>query len=85
MQSLCRRYLLQSVAGDDWRTVRDSHRLLIDAVFATDPEMTARTLAAMHGYASTQALCHAFANAGLPSPTALRDAWGTRRREKTAR
>jgi hypothetical protein len=75
-QSLCKRYLLPGLAADDWRTVRDSYRLLIGTIFATHPEMTTRTLATMLGYASSDALCHAFANAGLPSPAALRDTWG---------
>ncbi len=72
-QSLCKRYLLPGLAADDWRSVRDSYRLLIGAIFATHPSMTTRALAAMLGYASPEALCHAFANAGLSSPATLRE------------
>lgn len=71
-ESLCRRYLLPGLAADDWRSVRDTYRLLVGTVFATHPAMTTRLLASMLGYASTEALCHAFANAGLPSPASLR-------------
>ena len=72
-QALCERYLVPGLAAGDWRSVRDSYRLLIGAVFATHREMTTRALASMLGYASSEALCHAFANAGLPSPAALRE------------
>lgn len=75
-QALCKRYLLPGLAADDWRTMRDTYRVVVGAIFATHPDITTRTLAEMLGYSSSEALCHAFANSGLPSPAALRNAWG---------
>lgn len=58
--------------GESWRAVRDFYRLLVGTILASNARMTTGALSESLGYASPDALCHAFANAGLPSPSALR-------------
>jgi hypothetical protein len=69
--ALHERYGLSGLAGVSWRSVRDFYRVLLGAILATHPRMTTRVLASTLGYGSAEALCHAFANAGLPSPGAI--------------
>ncbi|CAN5916901.1 hypothetical protein BH11MYX4_BH11MYX4_69660 [soil metagenome] len=69
---LHQRYGLSGIDGESWRTVRDFYRLLVGTILASNPDVTTRGLAVILGYASPDALCHAFANAGLPSPGAIR-------------
>lgn len=66
------RYGLSGVDGQSWRAVRDFYRLLLGTIFASHPDITTRQLATVLGYASPDALCHAFANAGLPSPGSVK-------------
>lgn len=68
---LHQRYGIHGADGESWRSVRDFYRVLIGTIFASNPDVTTRGLAAMLGYTSPDALCHAFANAGLPSPGAV--------------
>jgi len=65
------RYGISALTGADWRSARDFYRLLLGTILASHPAVTTNRLARMLGYSSPAALCHAFANAGLPSPTAL--------------
>jgi AraC-like DNA-binding protein len=58
--------------GRTWRAQRDMYRLIMASLFATEPNITQRELAALSGYGSVEALDHAFRNAGLPSPRLLR-------------
>lgn len=52
--------------------MRDHYGLVIGAVLASHPQATTRGLSSMLGYTSPHALCcHAFADAGLPSPLAF--------------
>ncbi|MFO0669344.1 MAG: hypothetical protein U0235_06935 [Polyangiaceae bacterium] len=63
---------LSGQGGESWRAVRDFYRLLVGTILASNARMTTRALSTVLGYASPDALFHAFANAGLPSPGALR-------------
>lgn len=69
---LHQRYGIQGLDGESWRSVRDFYRVLIGTIFASSPDITTRGLATILGYTSPDALCHAFANAGLPSPGAVK-------------
>lgn len=66
------RYGIHGIGGESWRAVRDFYRVLVGTIFASHPDVTTRALAAVLGYASPDALCHAFANAGVPSPGAVK-------------
>ena len=52
--------------------MRDFYRVLIGTILASSPAVTTRGLATILGYTTPDALCHAFANAGLPSPGAVK-------------
>ena len=69
---LHQRYGLSGIDGESWRTVRDFYRLLVGMILASHPDVSTRRLSAILGYASPDALCHAFANAGLPSPGSVK-------------
>jgi hypothetical protein len=69
---LHQRYGLSGIDGESWRTVRDFYRLLVGTILASNVDVTTRSLAPILGYASPDALCHAFANAGLPSPGSVK-------------
>jgi AraC-like DNA-binding protein len=60
--------------GTDWRSIRDYHRLRIARMLMTHPRAGTASIARHVGYRSPEAMCHAFAHAGLPSPGSLRDA-----------
>jgi AraC-like DNA-binding protein len=66
-------YGLRGLRGrDDWRALRDFRRLLVASILMTHPQATTRAVALEVGYGSADAMCHAFANAGLPSPSQIR-------------
>lgn len=65
------RHRLGALGRTDLRSARDSYRLLVGTILLSHPRMTTGALAKLLGYASPQALCHAFAHAGLPSPLSL--------------
>ena len=65
------RYGLSGVGSRHWRAVRDFYRVLVGTIVASSPLVSTKLLARVLGYASPHALCHAFANAGLPSPAAV--------------
>jgi AraC-like DNA-binding protein len=67
----CERYRLNATS---WRDMRNRYRLQIAILLASIPSISVATLADEVGYASPAALARAFANAGLPSPSELRDA-----------
>ena len=52
--------------------MRDFYRMIVGSILASNPDLTTRRLAPVLGYASPDALCHAFANAGLPSPGSVK-------------
>lgn len=66
----CDRYRLNASSGRD---MRNRYRLQIAIALASIPSLSVAELAAEVGYASPGALARAFANAGLPPPSALRD------------
>lgn len=57
----------------DWRSQRDFYRLLVGSLFLSHPRATTCGVARSLGYRSPEALCHAFSNAGLPSPGTIRE------------
>jgi AraC-like DNA-binding protein len=61
-------------ARTDWRATRDFYRILVAALLASSGRLPTRELAAYSGYGSAEALCHAFAARGLPSPARFRAA-----------
>lgn len=71
VEELAARYGLN--AGN-WRDMRNRWRIQIAAVLLSVPELTLSAIADDVGYASAAALTRAFANAGLPPPSTLRDA-----------
>jgi AraC-like DNA-binding protein len=58
--------------GTDWRAMRAFARLRVAGLLLTNPRATTRAIADTVGYRSPEAMCHAFSNAGLPSPGRLR-------------
>ncbi len=57
--------------GTDWRSLRDFTRVRVAGIMMTHPAATTQAVARQVGYGSAEAMCHAFANAGLPAPRAL--------------
>ncbi len=72
VEELAARYGLN--AGN-WRDMRNRWRIQIAAVLLSVPELTLSAIADEVGYASAAALTRAFANAGLPPPSELREAF----------
>jgi len=73
LHQLNRTYGLCGLAGGtDWRAMRAFARLRVAGLLMTNPRATTRAIAESVGYRSPEAMCHAFANAGLPSPGAMR-------------
>ena len=64
---------LTGLSGPEWRSVRDFYRLLVGTIVMGHPDAGTREVAGLLGYRSAEAFCHAFANAGLPSPGRVRD------------
>jgi hypothetical protein len=58
----------------NWRELRTSWRLYMGALLMTSPRATTDLVARALGYGSPVAFCHAFTNAGLPSPGSVRAA-----------
>jgi hypothetical protein len=57
--------------GQSWRAVRDDYRLVVASILMSHRDTTSRAVAGLVGYGSTEALDHAFRNAGLPRPSQL--------------
>lgn len=75
VHALYERYGLCGVGGStDWRSVRDFRRLRLARILMTHARATTREIASSVGYASPDAMCHAFARAGLGSPGSARAA-----------
>ena len=66
----CERYRLNATS---WRDMRNRYRLQIAIALASIPSLSVATLANEVGYGSPAALARAFANAGLPPPSELRE------------
>jgi AraC-like DNA-binding protein len=58
--------------GTDWRAMRAFTRLRVAGLLLTHPKATTRAIADSVGFRSPEAMCHAFANAGWPSPGSFR-------------
>jgi AraC-like DNA-binding protein len=58
--------------GTHWRSFRDYHRLRIARMLMTQRGATVKSVARRVGYGSVEAMCHAFAHGGLPSPAETR-------------
>jgi len=68
-----RRYSLFGMRGrTDWRSTRDHYRLIISTILLTEETATVAAVARAVGYRSAAAMCHAYAQAGLPSPGRVR-------------
>jgi AraC-like DNA-binding protein len=59
------------MAWSDWRSALQAHRMLAATRLLSAPGATTEGVARLAGFRSPTSLCHAFANAGLPSPGAL--------------
>lgn len=57
-----------------WRDTRNRRRLLVGATMMTAPGAKTELVARAMGYASPTSFCHAFDDAGLPSPGVTADA-----------
>jgi AraC-like DNA-binding protein len=68
-QDMASRY---GVDGASWRQTIDLWRLRSAVALLTHPDARTAQVARAVGYASPEALCHAFARAGLPSPGRIR-------------
>jgi AraC-like DNA-binding protein len=65
-------YGLRGLAGaTDWRAMRAFARLRVAGLLMSHARATTRGVADYVGFRSPDAMCHAFANAGLPSPGQL--------------
>jgi hypothetical protein len=56
----------------NWRDLRSMWRLYVGCALMTSKRATTEHVAALLGYGSPIAFCHAFANAGLPAPGHIR-------------
>jgi AraC-like DNA-binding protein len=70
LAAFCERYRMNATS---WRDMRNRYRLQIAIALASIPSLSVTALADEVGFASPAALARAFANAGLPSPRALRE------------
>jgi AraC-like DNA-binding protein len=69
IRDLSKTYGLFGVGGGtDWRSMRDFMRLRVAGIFMTHAQATTASVARAVGYGSAEAMCHAFAHAGLASP-----------------
>lgn len=66
--ALARQY---AVPWSDWRSALHAFRILNATRLLRSPRATTEEVARLTGFRSPSALCHAFANANLPSPGAL--------------
>jgi AraC-like DNA-binding protein len=64
-------YGISAMSGENWRSARDFYRVLLGTILASSRAATTEKLAAVLGYSSPTALCHAFADAGLASPAVV--------------
>lgn len=64
---------LEGLRGTSWRATRDYWRLFVGVLLMSSPGARTGPIARALGYASAEAFCRAFANAGLPSPARVRD------------
>jgi hypothetical protein len=69
VDAFLRRYRLN---GRSWRPFRDRWRLVGGAVLMSAPGARTEEIARAVGFGSSNAFCHAFAQAGLPSPGRVR-------------
>jgi hypothetical protein len=71
---LLQRYALPRQCEEfmNWRHQRNLWRIYIGAFLMTSPRAETAAVARLLGYRSAAAFCHAFANAGLPSPGNVR-------------
>ncbi len=60
------------INGQDWRTLRNRWRLISSMALASHPRARTEDVAKAVGYGSARAFCHAFLEAGLPSPGNVR-------------
>jgi hypothetical protein len=60
--------------GTDWRTMRDRWRVLASLLAMSHPLARTEAVARAVGYGSANALCHAYREASLPSPSQVRAA-----------
>lgn len=70
MNEFNQRYAFHVSGG--WRDLLLRWRLIHGAALMTAPRATTENVAEALGYASASAFCHAFANAGLPTPSEVR-------------
>ena len=63
---------LPGSASTSWRAQRNLWRMYLGALLMTNPRGETDAVAKLLGYGSAVAFCHAFANAGLPSPGNIR-------------
>lgn len=68
---------LRSQGATGWREILHAWRIYMGMSLMTAERATTERVARVLGYRSPVAFCHAFANAGLPSPGTLRDAMRT--------
>jgi AraC-like DNA-binding protein len=59
--------------GVDWKSIRDFYRLRVASILMSNPRAGTREIARAVGYGSPDAMCHAFAHVGLPSPGRVRE------------
>jgi AraC-like DNA-binding protein len=71
VETFLHRYRLN---GSSWRPFRDRWRLVAAAVLMSGAGARTEEIARIVGYGSANAFCHAFAQAGLPSPGRVRAA-----------
>jgi AraC-like DNA-binding protein len=64
---------LEGLRGTSWRATRDYWRLFVGVLLMSSANARTAPVAKVLGYASAEAFCRAFANAGLPSPARVRE------------
>lgn len=64
---------LEGLRGTSWRATRDYWRLFVGVLLMSSANARTAPVAKVLGYASAEAFCRAFANAGLPSPARIRE------------
>lgn len=72
VKDLHQRFALTGTSDSSWRSVRNFYRLLMASIILGHPEAHPARVSRLVGFGSLEAMDHAFANSGMPTPEQLR-------------
>ncbi len=72
VKDLHQQFALTGTSDSSWRSVRNFYRLLMASIILGHPEAHPARVSRLVGFGSLEAMDHAYANAGMPTPEQLR-------------